>query len=259
MAQGALSNTKPTVRRELGIPLLMFFRSTIVMHPTPLLAAFLLTTIALPTAVAAQELPPAQPDLGQPAYPNCQPPSRGEYLLLLPSKTPDSQERIRRSLPKEATQAVCSYLNEPVTRVGGFTTSDSANAWAKYLKATLGATAVVVRPAEVAATPPPSSPSPGTSAATSSSGFNPQPLSGGYAVLVDFFSKPEVAAQVQQATNSSVGLVSYRQRPYLLAIYTPDQGTANSAAQSLLNRGLRTIVVDSRRVTLLRSAVVLGR
>jgi hypothetical protein len=224
------------------------------------LTAMLAVTVALPGAIMAQELPPAQPALGQPAaYPTCLPPSRGEYLLLLPSRTPESQERIRRSLPKEATQAVCNYLNEPVTRVGGFTTIDSANAWAKYLKATLGVTAVVARPAEATATPPVAAPPSGTIAATSPNTFNPQPLNGGYAVLVDFFSNPEVAAQVQQATNSSVGLVSYRQRPYLLALYTPDQGTANAAAQSLLGRGLRTMVVDGSRVTLLRSTVVLNR
>lgn len=226
------------------------------MHPLLSLSVLLGAIAVLPGTIVAQELPPAQPSLSQPAYPTCQPPNRGEYLLLLPSRTPESQDRIRRSLPKEATQAVCNYLNEPVTRVGGFTTIDSANAWAKYLKETVGVTAVVARPSDAATTPPTQ---PGATLSPGATAFNPQLLSSGYAVLVDFFSKPEVAAEVQQATNSSVGLAAYRQRPYLLAIYTPDQTAATATLQTLTDRGLRAMVVDSRGVTLLRSAVVLSR
>jgi len=224
------------------------------MHP----AAYSIALLLAATPVVAQELPPAQP-APSPTYANCQPPSRTEYLLLLPSRTPESQERIRRSLPKEATQAVCSYLNDPVTRVGGFTTIDNANAWAKYLKDTLGVTAAVVKPGDVT---PSASPNPNPSsnpAPVSTNTFNPQSLGGGYAVLVDFNSQPEVATQVQQATNGTVGLVAYRQRPYLLAIYTADQAAASVIQKNLNDRGLRAFVADSRQVTLLRSAVVLSQ
>ncbi|MBD2019050.1 hypothetical protein H6F43_02465, partial [Leptolyngbya sp. FACHB-36] len=157
---------------------------------------------------------------------------------------------------------------------------DSASAWAKYLTDTAGLSAFVARPSDapppISAAPPqmpttPQAPSqapsasappqptaaPQQTAARTSSRYNPQPLGAGFAVLVDFFSRPELAGQIQQILGKDVGLVSYGQRPYLLAIYTGDQTTANSILQTLTDRGFWTMVVDSRRVTLLRPAVSL--
>jgi hypothetical protein len=73
--------------------------------------------------------------------------------------------------------------------------------------------------------------------------------------LVDYFSKPELATQVQQLVGKEIGLAAYRQRPYLLAVHTSDQNLANSTLQALTDRGFWAMVVDSRRVTLLRQAV----
>jgi hypothetical protein len=72
---------------------------------------------------------------------------------------------------------------------------------------------------------------------------------------VDYFSKPALATQVQQLVGKDIGLASYRQRPYLLAVYTTDQSLANSTLQALTERGFWAMVVDSRRVTLLRQTI----
>jgi hypothetical protein len=80
-------------------------------------------------------------------------------------------------------------------------------------------------------------------------------LGEGYAVLVDYFNQPEIAAQVQQLLGEKVGLVSYGQRLYLLAVHTTSQREANSTLQKLSDRGFWSMLVDSRRVTLLRSIV----
>jgi hypothetical protein len=72
---------------------------------------------------------------------------------------------------------------------------------------------------------------------------------------VDYFNQPEVAAQVQKIVGDNVGLVSFGQRPYLLAVYTTNQRKANSTLRELSDRGFWSMVVDSRRVTLLRSRV----
>ena len=237
---------------------------------SPVLLAGASLTIA--ASVTAQ-IPPAPPLLETPSaqanYADCQPPSPGEYLLLVVSKTPESQEQVRRTVPPKTTVTVCNYLNDVVTRVGGFATADTANAWAKYMRESIGLSAVVARPSEVAAQPSPSpmpvSPKPVAAGTTRSPaqkaqvqptrGYNPQVLGAGYAVLVDYFSKPELATQVQQLVGKEIGLVAYRQRPFLLAVYTNDQSVANSTLQALTDRGFWAMVVDSRRVTLLRQAV----
>ena len=228
--------------------------------------------MTIAASVTAQ-IPPAPPLLETPSaqanYADCQPPSPGEYLLLVVSKTPESQEQVRRTVPPKTTVTVCNYLNDVVTRVGGFTTADTANAWAKYMRESIGLSAFVARPAEVAAQTSPmptrATPNPTRSPAQSPTiqasrvqpgrSYNPQVLGGGYAVLVDYFSKPELALQVQQLVGQEIGLASYRQRPYLLAVHTNDQSLANATLQALTDRGFWAMVVDSRRVTLLRQAI----
>jgi hypothetical protein len=73
--------------------------------------------------------------------------------------------------------------------------------------------------------------------------------------LVDYFNQPELASQVRQLLGSNVGLVSYGQRPYLLARYTTSEREANSTLRQLSDRGFWSMVVDSRRVTLLKPVV----
>ncbi|WP_416668389.1 hypothetical protein [Egbenema bharatensis] len=90
-----------------------------------------------------------------------------------------------------------------------------------------------------------------TAAPTASQGYNPQPLGDGYAVLVNYFNRPEVAADVRQVTAQSVGLVAYEQNPFLLAAHTSDSAAATAVLETLRERGFTAIVVDSRRTILL--------
>ncbi|GAB4372914.1 MAG: hypothetical protein Kow00121_15670 [Elainellaceae cyanobacterium] len=111
-----------------------------------------------------------------------------------------------------------------------------------------------VAPATPEATPiPDAAPAPNTDANRS---YNPQALGTGYAVLVYYFNRPEVAADVRQVTQQPVGLVSYEQRPFLLAAYTPDPAVAASVLQSLSDRGFTAVMVDGRRTILLTPAVI---
>jgi len=196
-------------------------------------------------------------------YPACAPPAAGEYLLLVVSESGQTPERLRNTLPPNAPTAVCRYLDNTVTRVGGFTDAEVANSWAQYLTDLGGMQAFVARPPETASTqvqnpnPQPQANGAASSGAASNGAlaYDPQPLAAGYAVLVDYFNRPEVATDVQQALGSQVGLVSYGQRPYLLALHTSDAAVANSVLQRLSDRNFLALVVDSRRVVLLTPAV----
>jgi hypothetical protein len=179
---------------------------------------------------------------------------------------------MQQLLPPNTAVTTCSYLDDTVTRVGGFRTVERANAWAKYVTETTGFAAFVARPAEApqeatapttapsstpAKPPKPTTPPVAIAKPVEPAGYNPKPLGAGYAVLVDYQNQPEMAAKVRQALGKEIGLVSYGQRPYLLATYTPDSTAANTALQLLSDRGFWATLVDSRRVVLLRRAVAL--
>lgn len=178
----------------------------------------------------------------QPSMPPCQPPQSNEYLLLVRTQTQQSQEQLQRTLPANAKFTVCRYLEDTVTRISGFKRVEDANDWARYVKEIVGLSAYVLRPSA-------------TTVSTNIPSYNPQPLGEGYAVLVDYFNQPEVAEKLKQLLGSDVGLVSYGKRPYLLVVYTADQSKANSTLRRLSDRGFLSMVVDSRRVTLLRPVV----
>jgi hypothetical protein len=173
----------------------------------------------------------------------CQPPQKGEYILLVLSQTQQSQAQVQRALPANTQATVCKYFEDTVTRIAGFSQLEDASSWARYVKDIVGLRAVVVRPTQAQAT------------AANSSSYNPLPLGNGYAVLVDYFNQPEIASQIRQLIGGDVGLVSYGQRPYLLAVYTTSEGAANLTLQRLSDRGFWAMVVDSRRVTLLKQTV----
>ncbi len=192
----------------------------------------------------------------QQALPVCQPPSAGEYLLLIVSPTANNQKQLRNALPTEIKSTTCQYLTETVTRIGGFYKIDDANRWARYINNIVGLSGIITtRPADV---PPPQTVT-----------YNPQALGAGYAVLVDYFSRlgagyavlvdyfsrPELVSNVQQVVGGDVGFASYGQRPYLLAVYTTNQTEAYNTLQKLNERGFVAYLVDSRKVMLLRSNV----
>ncbi|MBH8562225.1 hypothetical protein I8748_08555 [Nostoc sp. CENA67] len=184
--------------------------------------------------------------VAQTTLPVCQPPTAGEYLLLVVSPTAENQKQLRSALPNELQTTTCKYLTETVTRIGGFKKIDDANRWARYINNIAGLSAIITtRPADTAqSSPPPQTVS-----------YNPQALGEGYAVLVDYFNRPELANSVQQTVGGNVGFASYGQRPYLLAVHTTNQQEAYNTLEKLNNRGFFAVLVDSRKVVLLRSVV----
>ncbi|MCW6053075.1 hypothetical protein K4039_24130 [Lyngbya sp. CCAP 1446/10] len=219
------------------------------------LPLFSATTIALLTLTILSSSVNAQS--------SCEPPLSDEYLLLIVTKTPEQQERAKRSFPGNTDNTVCRYINDTVTRVGGFRDSQIASDWVKYIKDIVGLQAYVVR--SPAASLPQNlpvynpQPAPGSepiaNPQTGNLAFNPQALGPGYAVLVDYFNQPELAAQVKQALGTPVGLASYGQRPFLFVAYTTDQNAATAAVKALSDRGFWPMLVDSRRVTVISPAV----
>ena len=190
----------------------------------------------------------------------CQPPQPSEYLLLVVTRTPDTQAQVRQLLPPNAAIATCRYLADTVTRVGGFRTIDRAKAWARYLPETTGLAAFVARPAEspvTATTPSDAPPTPTAKPPAIATGQSPKPLGAGYAVLVNYNNQPELAAQLKQALGQEVGLVAYGQSPFLLALYTTDANAAYDTLRSLSDRGFLATLVDSRRVMVLRYPIAL--
>ncbi|MBD2450207.1 hypothetical protein H6G76_24205 [Nostoc sp. FACHB-152] len=183
----------------------------------------------------------------QQKIPVCQPPNPGEYLLLVITPTGDYQRQLRNALPNEISTTTCQYLTDTVSRIGGFKRIEDANRWARYINNIVGLSAIITtRPAEVAQQ---------AAATTPTVSYNPKPLGQGYAVLVDYFNRPEIANSVQQVVGGNVGFASYGQRPYLLATHTTNQQQAYKTLQQLNERGFFAILVDSRKVVLLRSAV----
>lgn len=183
--------------------------------------------------------------------PVCQAPTAGEYLLLVISPTQDNQTQLRRTLPTELKTTTCRYLNDTVTRIGGFNKIDDANRWARYVNSIVGLSAIITtRPTTTTRTTT-NAQQPRSQAVT----YNPQSLGTGFAVLVDYFNRPELATQLQQVVEGDIGFVSYGQRPYLLAVYTTNQKEAYNTLQKLNERGFSTYLVDSRKVLLLRSVV----
>ncbi|WGV26568.1 hypothetical protein [Halotia branconii] len=194
--------------------------------------------------------------IAQPAIPVCQPPSAGEYLLLVVSPTANNQKQLRSALPNEIPSTTCQYLTEIVTRIGGFKKIDDANRWARYINNIAGLSAIITtRPAapNVAQAQPQTQPQIQPQPQTIS--YNPQALGDGFAVLVDYFNRPELVNSVQKAVGGNVGFASYGQRPYLLAVHTTNQQEAYNILQKLNERGFFAVLVDSRKVVLLRSVV----
>lgn len=187
----------------------------------------------------------------------CQLPKNDEYLLFVMGKTRANQEQLQLILPQNTQITVCRYLESTVTRVAGFKSLEDAKKSARSLKEKFGLSAFLLQPAP--STPATTSSllvqSVQASPATNSSSYNPQPLGNGYAVLVDYFNQPEIAAQLKKLLGNDVGLVSYGQRPYLLGLYTTDPSQANLTLRQLSDSNFWSMIVDSRRVTLLKSAV----
>lgn len=207
--------------------------------------------------------------LAQSRESTCEPPAAGEYLLFVVTDNRQSQRLLRQSLPSKTKTTVCQYLDNMVTRVGGFTSLEEAQNLVQNIKESTGLSAFVVEPttdAEAAeARPQPSSPPPAVnntqeeqkpqSPTENLPAFNPRLLGRGYAVLVDYGNQPEIATQLQQLLGKQIGLVSFGQRPYLLALYTSNERNASNTFRLLSDRGFLVMLVDGNRVTLLKPQV----
>ncbi|NMG11056.1 hypothetical protein [Brasilonema sp. UFV-L1] len=188
----------------------------------------------------------------QQELPVCQPPNAGEYLLLVNSPTTENQKQLRQALPPTTKTTICRYIKDTVTRIGGFNKIDDANSWARYINNIAGLSAIITtRPSEVAQKQNTVTPAPPIQTVS----YKPERLGEGLAVLVDYYNQPELANKVRDAVKGDVGFVSYGQRPYLLATYTTNQKEAYSTLKKLSEQGFFAVLVDSRKVMLLRSAV----
>ncbi|MEY2912702.1 MAG: hypothetical protein RLZZ184_2011 [Cyanobacteriota bacterium] len=192
------------------------------------------------------------PVIAQQNFANCQQPNVGEYLLLVLSPTPENQKQLRAALPTEQKTVVCKYNNQIVTRVGGFTNIDDAKRLARYIQNIVGLSATITtRATEPATQLPQTIPNIQTPKIT----YNPKILGEGYAILVDYFNRPEMVSSLRKAVGGDVGFVSYGQRPYLLAVYTTNQKEAYNTLKNLSETGFVAILADGRKVVLLRSIV----
>ncbi len=210
----------------------------------------------LPSALLLAVVPlisSINPVIAQQNLANCQQPNQGEYLLLVMSPTTENQKQLRSALPTELKTVICKYNNQTVTRIGGFKNIDDANRWARYIQNIVGLSATITtratekKPQQVAQTTP--------KVPTSKISYNPKILGEGYAILVDYFNRPEMVGSLQKAVGGDVGFVSYGQRPYLLAVYTTNQKEAYNTLQKLSEGGFVAILADGRKVVLLRSTV----
>lgn len=187
----------------------------------------------------------------------CRPPSSKEYLLLIVLQNAAAEDRLRQVLPPSVKAPACDYQNSRVARMGGFLKVEDAAAWAQYLKNVAQLQTFIAQPGGATTPTAPASPvqpqpaQPGPQLVA----YNPQLLGAGYAVLVDYGNQPIVATQLRSALNRPVGLVSYNQRPYLLALFTADAGVAATALRSLSEGNFRSYLVDSRSVYLLTGEV----
>ena len=180
--------------------------------------------------------------------PVCPPPAAQEYLLLVRGDSEAERAEIAATLPVESSVLICQYTDEILVRAGGFTSLETANAWATYLKTEKGFDSFVSQ----AATAPVAGGGNGTDETLT---YQPRLLGPGYAVLVDYGSRPEVAEAVGQLVRP-VGVAVYQQRAYLLAGYTSDAASASETLQRLSNARLAAIVVNSEQVVQLAAEVV---
>ena len=183
--------------------------------------------------------------------PVCPPPAAQEFLLLVRGETEANRSKISALLPADNTVLVCQYLGETLVRAGGFTSLETANAWASYMTTVEGFESFVSRAADSAVA---TTGNTGSAAANTDARYRPERLAAGYAVLVDYGSQPELANQVAQVVRP-VGLAVYRQKSYLLAEYTGDAANAATTLQRLYDAQLSAILVDSSQVVRMSSQV----
>jgi len=240
----------------------------------------MMTVFALSGVPAAMAQPVGIPAAGTGTITDCLPPGASEFLLFATARTLDAQSVLRSKAPTDATTTVCRYQGETVIRVAGFASEPSAAAWGQYLIRTTGIPTTIVRPVPmaVAITPVTSGVTsaittdvaPKTTAVVPGSGstgsgsvgkrfspgiYKPQVLSSGYAVLVNYNNRPDVAVQLGQVLSQDVGVAVYGERPYLFVMQTGEMTAANAVVKLLNDRGFLALRVEAKSVVVLRPVV----
>lgn len=199
----------------------------------------------------------------------CDPPASDEHLVLVDQQTPQELERLKEVLPDGSTTDICRYLNDDVIRVGGFANEEVATAWGQYLSQTLSVRTAIVRPATpfADADAPVTTPSVDESEAAdaiatpavpeepSYPAYEPQALEDGYAVLVNYADRTDIAIAVQEELGESVGVAVYRQEPYLLAAHSDRVRDASKVLEDLVEADFDALIVDSRQVVLMTAEI----
>ena len=178
------------------------------------------------------------------ALKTCEPPDAGNYLLLVRRENTNVELELYEALPESVAVTLCDYQGETVLRLGDFPSQAIAEAWQSYIQDELQRTAYIIEPSASAA-------------AAGRTGYSPQALGDGYAVSVDYFSDLAIAQRLQRDLETSPGLVSYGQRPYLLVRHTDRLRQANELLEELSKDGFAVTVVNSRHAILLREAIAL--
>ena len=212
------------------------------------------------------------PAAGNGTIADCLPPSANEFLLFATARTLDAQAVLRSKAPTDATTTVCRYQGEVVIRVAGFASEPSAAAWGQYLIRTTGIPTTIVRPVPEALAPVvnPVTIGPVTTDVAPKAGslgngsvgkrfspgvYNPQALSSGYAVLVNYNNRPDVSVKLGQVLNQDVGVAVYGERPYLFVMQTSEMTAANAVVKLLSDRGFLALRVEANSVVVLRPVV----
>ena len=222
-----------------------------------------LLALSISAAAASSALLPAR-SLAQSRLPVCPPPVTQEYLLLVRGQNEAERRQIASILPAGNAVLVCQYRDEVVVRAGGFTSLETANAWATYMTTVEGYESFVSRPTDTAqldqvgSGEQTSSANGGSSSngaySSGSASYQPLRLGAGYAVLVNYGDRPEIADTVGQVVRP-VGLAVYRGQAYLLADYTSDSASASATLQRLSDAQTTAILVDAQEVVRLTSEV----
>ncbi len=231
----------------------------------------MMTVLALSGVPAAMAQPVGIPAAGNGIIGNCQPPGASEFLLFATARTPEAQALLRSKAPTDATTTVCRYQGEVVIRVAGFASEPSAAAWGQYLIRATGIPTTIVRPVPQALAPvvTPVTIGATTDVAPKAGGlgngsvgkrfspgvYKPQALSSGYAVLVNYNNRPDVAVQLGQVLSQDVGVAVYGERPYLFVVQTGEMTAANAVVKLLSDRGFLALRVEAKSVVVLRPVV----
>lgn len=184
------------------------------------------------------------------SYPDCPPPTSGEYLLLVRGADESERDRTLSILPVDKPTLVCNYLGDAVVRAGGFDSLEVANSWALYMNDIEQLETVVVE--STAAAPEPAAPAE-PAAERAPMLYQPTLLGEGVAVLVDYQQDPAIGRDLAQ--QGDIGLAVYLQQPYLLVLHTTDTSAAAARLQQLVDGGLTSFLVDGQQVIRLTDTI----